>query len=308
MHARYVAEQLSPDSGAQAIEGYRQAIEADPAFASAYTGLATALFNKGMRTVDYRNMIAQRPEIERLYKRAIALDPWQAAPHSGLGMLMLQFDWNWKGAAREFQIASAPSPNANAEMWLGVMLAYQRRFAESEPHVILAQELDPLGMAQTMNSALLRVQEGRMAEGRRYFEAMVLQNPGAVAPQFGVATAKMSAGEYEQALREYRELETRFPQAVMGEAMARARMGQREEALRLMRPFEDNYEKNSVPIYWYAMVYGYLNDAPNAVKWLGRSADRREEMVLNVGINLPFAKMQNDPGFRAFKRRIGLEQ
>jgi hypothetical protein len=59
---------------------------------------------------------------------------------------------------------------------------------------------------------------------------------------------------------------------------------------------------------WFALVYAAMGDEPNTVKWLGRSADRREFQALNLAVNPVFAAMRNSPGFVALKKRMGLIQ
>jgi hypothetical protein len=90
--------------------------------------------------------------------------------------------------------------------------------------------------------------------------------------------------------------------------MAYAKAGQREEAMRLIRPFEAKYPNPGVAIQWFALVYGAMGDEPNTVKWLERSADRHEWQALNLAVNPVFAPMRNSPGFRALEKRMGLLQ
>ena len=57
-----------------------------------------------------------------------------------------------------------------------------------------------------------------------------------------------------------RKLETPFPPAQMFEAMACARAGRREEALRLIRPYEEKYPDTGVSMSWISLVYAFLGD------------------------------------------------
>jgi hypothetical protein len=49
-------------------------------------------------------------------------------------------------------------------------------------------------------------------------------------------------------------------------------------------------------------------DETNTIKWLQRSADRRESQVLNMAVNPSYTKVRNSEGFRRVERRIGLLQ
>ena len=89
--------------------------------------------------------------------------------------------------------------------------------------------------------------------------------------------------------------------------MALARLGRREEALRLLRQLETEYGHDSrISRQWFAMAWASLGDHAQTMNWLERSADLREFQVLNLAVNPGFAEMRNDPAFRALIKRIGL--
>jgi hypothetical protein len=108
------------------------------------------------------------------------------------------------------------------------------------------------------------------------------------------------------ALPIFRQLKEHFPNARVFEAMACAKAGQRDEALRLIRPYEEIYPNPGVTAQWLALVYAFMGDEPNTVRWLNRSAELHEFQVLSIAVNPPFIPMRNSPGFRALLKRIGL--
>lgn len=122
-----------------------------------------------------------------------------------------------------------------------------------------------------------------------------------------IAITLIEQGRPELALPVLEKLKARFPAAAVIEAMAYAKSGKREVALSLIRPYEEKYPNPGVPAIWIGSVYACLSDEPNAVKWLGRSADRHEYQILGLGVNPALATVRNGPGFRALKKRIGLD-
>jgi predicted Zn-dependent protease len=156
------------------------------------------------------------------------------------------------------------------------------------------------------NRALARNLEGHFSEAREIARQMAVESPKAIAPQQIIAMTYVEEGQPELAVPIFRQLRERIPQAGIFEAMAYARAGQREEALRLIRPLEEKYPNPGVSMQWFALVYALLGDEPNTVKWLQRSADRREWQALNLAIHPVYARMRNSPGFRALEKRMGL--
>lgn len=156
------------------------------------------------------------------------------------------------------------------------------------------------------NLSQYRALEQRYAEAREIAQRLAAQYPAMIPPQQAIARTYIEEGHPELALKIYKLLEPRMPQIRMQEAMAYAAAGQRAEALRLMRPFEEKYPDSGIPAQWLALVYAPLGDEANTLQWLERSADRHEFQILSVGVNPAFAKMRNSPAFRALEKRIGL--
>jgi tetratricopeptide (TPR) repeat protein len=158
------------------------------------------------------------------------------------------------------------------------------------------------------NVALLRNLEGRFAEARDISQRAAAEHPAILQPQGMIGLTYIEEGHPELALPIIQRLIPRFPQARVWEAMAHARAGRREEALDLIRPFEEQYPHPGVALEWFARVYSLLGDEPNTVKWLARSADMREFQAFSLGVDPIYAPMRNSPGFRALKARMGLPQ
>jgi hypothetical protein len=132
--------------------------------------------------------------------------------------------------------------------------------------------------------------------------------PNALPAQSAFLLSFVAEGHPEKAWPGYARMRTRFPiQGAMLEAWARARVGQKDVALDLLRGLEEKYPNFGLTAQNFALGYGYLGDEENTVKWLERSADRHEWQVLNMGVNPAFKNMQDSPGFHRLKKRIGLE-
>lgn len=53
-------------------------------------------------------------------------------------------------------------------------------------------------------------------------------------------------------------------------------------------------------------MYAVLGDETNTIKWLERSADRREWQALTIAVNPVFAPMEESAGFQKLRKRMGL--
>jgi serine/threonine protein kinase len=308
MRARYEAQQVTPESMTRAEQAYRRAIELDPDYAEAWVGLASASYGRAAARGSVGQSDAERGAARQMARHALSLDPDLPAARAILATLAMQYDWDWAGAERELRLAGEGSPNASVENQYIYLLLFRGRFAEADRHIQRLLDLDPFSTTTMFNLSQYRILERRYADARETAQRIAAQYPAMIPPQQTIARTWIQEGRPELALQIYRQLEPRFPEVRMQEAMAYAAAGRRDEALRLTRPFEAKYPDPGVPAQWFALVYAPLGDDESALKWLERSADRHEFQILSIGVSPVFEKMRESPRFRALRKRIGLDE
>ena len=308
MKARYDTQQMTTESLTRAETEFQHAIDLDPEYSTAYFGLANAKYDQSAaRGSAYRTEV-ERKSAQQLFQKALELDPDFTDAHAMLAALAMQYDWDWGRAERELQLAAAGPSSVNAEDYYALLLIFRGRFSEAEQHIQRALDRDPYSTAARIDVSVARNLEGRFAQAREISQQMAAEYPKMIGPQGMIGLTYIEEGHPELALPILRQLKQRFPQAQVFEAMACARAGRREEALRLIRPFEEKYPDPGVAMQWFALVYAFMGDEPNTVKWLERSADRHEFQALNLAVHPVYAPMRNSAGFRALERRMGLNR
>ncbi len=307
MKGRFDLQPATTDGVRRAEADFQRAIDIDPDYAQAYLELATAkLAEAGARGSIYRTEL-ERDSAEELARKALQLDPNLPGAHAVLANLAMEYDWDWSRAERELRLALAGPPSAKAELSYAAFLIFQRRFAEADQHLRRAQELEPFDTSTMLGLSGAWYLEGRFAQVREISQRLLALHPNLVEAQASVAGSHIWEGEPELALAALQRIKKPFPALPFYEAMARARAGQHEQALRLIRPYVEKYPNPGAALQWIAKVYAMLGDEPNTVLWLERSADRREWQALTIAVNPVFAPMENSAGFRALKKRMGLE-
>src|SRR5450432_1418423 len=126
-----------------AISYFNQAIDKDPNYAQAYSGLADAylvLANYGSDPNDVT------PKANAAAEKALELDPTLAHPHAVLGGNKMQFSWDFAGGEAEFKKAIELDPSdATAYQWLSESLSeIGGRAQEAIDDGNRAVQLDPL--------------------------------------------------------------------------------------------------------------------------------------------------------------------
>jgi serine/threonine-protein kinase len=308
MKGRYGLQQGTVASVAQAEADFQHAIDLDPQYADAYLGAGNAAYNRAGATGIYVRTEDEHVRAERYFRKALELDPELPVARAYLARLAMQYDWDWSRAEHEIQLALAGPPNAVAEYSYAMFLLFHGRFPEADLHLQRYQDLDPFSTATMMNVATARNLEGRFAQAREISQKVAAAYPSILMAKQLIGLTYIEEGHPELALADLEPMKGNIPFAPFREAMARARAGQREQALRLIRPYEDKYPDTGVSMQWFALVYSFMGDQPNTMKWLERSADRHEWGVLSIAIGPNGGWMRNTPEFRALVKRIGLER
>jgi serine/threonine-protein kinase len=306
LRARFEAERMNGDALTRAVGEYQQALDRDPGYAAAWYGLAVARH----RGINVRNL--DRSEVAAIgsgYRKALDLDSGLADAHAGLALMAMQFDWDWPRAEQELKAALALGPTAIAEGHYAVYLMTRGRLSEAENHLRRALDLDPLGSAVLLNSAVFQFYAGRFASARREWE----RHPEIFSARCMAAYALLLEGRPEEAMDRLPALRktapsSALPQITLVEAIGQARMGNRASALELISGVEGQSQRTGVALYWMALARASVNDDSAALQWLEKSVAAHENYLMFMGLDPAFIHLRTLPAFRALKVRVGLPE
>ena len=179
---------------------FAQAIEQDPDYALAYTGLADSY----LLLSQYGNV-----PIDEIYEtvtaaidRAMELDSNLAEVHASAGLLAM-FANDYPAAEAAFKKAVQLNPNyAMAHMWYGRTLAVQARYDEAlEPHK-RARELDPLSPITNLNVALDYLELGYIDDSETEYLKLRELEPDFPLTYWGLGVIHWYKGEFDSAVIE----------------------------------------------------------------------------------------------------------
>ena len=213
MKARYDMQQMTTESLTRAETEYQHALDLDPEYAAAYLGLASSKYNEFVARGSTYQTEVERKSAERLWRKALELDPDLPTAHATLAALALQYDWDWRRAERELQLAVAGPSSATAESYYAFLLIFRGRFAEADQHIGRMLDLDPFSSATRNNLTVARNLEGRFAQAREISQRMAAEFPTMISPQQMIGVTYLEEGQPELALPIFRQLKQRFPQA-----------------------------------------------------------------------------------------------
>jgi len=125
LKGRYYWSQRTEEATAKAITQFQLAVQTDPGYALAFSGLADSYISQALSEALQEIKAPQDafPLARDAALRALALDPLSAEAHASLGHIHFQYDRDWSASEREFLRAIELNPNyANAHHWYALSL------------------------------------------------------------------------------------------------------------------------------------------------------------------------------------------
>jgi adenylate cyclase len=317
LRGRYFWNRGTMDWFMKALEQFEGAIEKDPQYAPAYSGLADTYLLLG-RNGHVTPKFAY-PKAVQYASKALALDDTLAQPHVALAAIRQEYEWKWEEAESEFKLAIEANPSyATAHGWFALYLGHVGRFDEAIAEVNRAQELDPLSPRIHCNASeeylFARDFDKALEAAERALE---------IDPSYGGAHgyagyAYVEKGLYDKAIEEFQEAgKMQGARAWMGRlGHVYGVSGNQEEAMRILDelkkvPVQPPPKSPFIPpppstSFDVGLVYLGLGEHDRAIVWLKKATDERTAEIIHVKCEPIYAKIREEPGFQELLNTIGL--
>ena len=304
LKGRYFWNKRTADGLKVALAYFNQAIEEDPKYAQAYSGLADTYVLLGDWEYEVLSPDEAFPKAKAAAIRALELDNTLSDAHTSLASLGM-FDWDWQSAGVEFRRAIELNPSyATAHQWYAWHLNLLGRKSEAIAEMRKAESLDPLSLIISADMAdvllVVRLYDESIQESRKTLE----MDPNFAVAHFELGEAYAQKRMYSEAIAELQRAialsggSTTFTSNL---AYAYAVSGRRNEALKIMNDLKTRSSRNPSEI---ALIYVGLDEKDQAVKWLEKAYD--EHFNPSILLRPGFDPMRSDSRFQNLLHRIGL--
>jgi DNA-binding winged helix-turn-helix (wHTH) protein/TolB-like protein len=301
----FAANYYSKEGYRKALDYLQSAIDDDPAYALAYSGLADTYYDDSNLVFPPNEAM---PRAKAAARRAIELDPSLAAAHVSLGLIASKYDWNWDVAEREFQTALAIDPNlATAHLWFGVYRAQLGDFNRAISEARRAQELDPL--SGEVNAYLGAV----LYWAKRYDDSInqlrqAIGFDSTFVPNYVILCWALDAkGDTKAAVDACKQAAERQvnPWTTLALARAQALAGDRTTAAATMVSLAKQTEL-FVSGYDQAAVYAALGRTDDAFAALEEGYQSGAEWMSYLKVDPQMDTLRRDPRYTTLLKRLGL--
>ncbi len=307
MKGRYHIARGTPPDILTSISYFRQAIDIDPNYALAYTGLSQAF---GVLGIAGAIPAAEAfPQAKAAGQKALEIDDTIGEAHVSLCMGSFWYEWDWKAAEKECLKAIELNPNnADSHGSYAGLLSSTGRHEESLAEAKRARELDPLNLAQNALEGQYLLHAGLTDEALIQLRKITELEPNFWMPHLIASSAYIEKGMFAEAINESRkEYELSGGNVIPFGVYALAKSGRRDEVRGALKELLQLSATKYVSPYNIALVYNSLDERDNALEWLEKGFQQRDPKMTFLKVEPKWNNLRNEPRFVDLMKRMNLQ-
>ncbi len=307
LQGRFYWNKRTEESYQKAIDYFHQAIEKDPNYALAYTGLADCysfLSSQGIRPPHDVFPLAKEAAT-----KAIQIDNSLSEAHTSLAYIKLYYDWDWAAAESEYKQAIALNPNyATPHHGYAYLLISSGRTEEAIAEIKKAEAIDPLSLIFQTDHGEYYYFARRPDEAIAQLQKAIDMDPSFVRAHFLMGRALIQKGQCNEGIDEALKAKQMVPavEALGWLAQEYASCGRKAEAEKTQADLRELSKQHYVSPHWFAAVQASLGNKDEAFKWLDQALDGRFGPLIYLKVNPIWDPLRSDPRFAERLRRVGL--
>ena len=288
----------------KSLEFFQRALEQDPKFSRAWTGIAKAWLWLADAFVP---PLEAYPKVRDAAVQALQLNDQEAEAHVYLAESKRILDWDLDGAEAEFNRAVEIEPNSTpSNYFIAAFYAARGDRHQALTYLQRTSKLDPASLwVNNFACELYRyfgLYDEAMAAGQR---ALQLDPRFAHYGEPSLAALYREMGRFDEAIELYEKAREFTGRPGFGLAITYARMNRREEALETLNAAVAGWGYR--PGDAIAHVHVTLGAHDDAIRELEHACEQRSSSLHGVGVAPEFVPLRSDKRFRSILQRIGLE-
>ena len=300
LQGRYFFERRSVEDLDKATYYYEQAINLDPGYARAWSGLAWVRMSQadsanGLSFEDGYRLAREAAQ------HALQLDPNLAEAHAAIGRIKRTNDWDWTGADQSFQKAIVLEPQ-NTIVLVGAFSLALAWAASTRQSPSAAASSSSIRSAYRVyfagHARLLCRADG--PGGQRYRKALEI-NPEDPSAHYLLSLVWLSQSKPQDALTEVQQQREGGPRRRRGARLLRH--GTKQEADATLDKLVSRYSTEAA--YQIAEVFAFRGENDRAFEWLEKAYAQRDAAGRVKGDPL-LKNLWKDPRYAAFLKKLHL--
>jgi eukaryotic-like serine/threonine-protein kinase len=302
----YFSNKSSEEDLRRALSFFQRAVERDPTFSRAWTGISKVWY---FLADVYVKPLGAYPLSREAAMKAIELDETDAEAHCYLSEAKRVLDWDLAGADAELKRALQLDPNsAPAHLFSGLHPLFRGELKEGLRLILEAQKLDPVSPIASYVATAAYLANDRVddavVEGQRTLQL----DPNYFYLDSVLAAAYREEGNFPEAIALYTKAQEATHLPSSGLAITYTRMGREIEAQNILAQLLQAREKRYISAPLIAAVAVALGDNEGAFRELERAYAEHSGILQWIAFLPEFRALHSDARFPDLVRRIGASQ
>jgi len=300
----FYSDKSTEDALRKSLEFFERALEKDPRFARAWTGIAKSWL---WLADAYVKPLEAYSTVREAATNAINIDDGEAEAHVYLAETKRILDWDLRGAEAEYLRAFEIDSNSTPSNYF--IAAFYAAVGERDKalgHLSRTAKIDPASLWVSNFACEIYRYFGLIDEAMAAGERSLQLDPTFVYSEPLLAALYREMGRFDDAIALYKKSQDISGRVPFGLAITYAKMNRREEAREILKAAcatRGSYTPGDAT----AHVHVVLGENEQAIRELQRAYDEHSSSLHFIGIAPEFEPMRADKRFVSIVERIGLE-
>ena len=312
LKGRYYWNKRTPADLATAISYFNQAIVKDPHYALAYAGLADAY---SVLPTEGASPAESFLKANSYARKALQFDPSLARPHSVIGGIEMDYEWDFSSGEAEHKKALQLDPNdATAHQWYAQDLAViGGREAEALREINRAHQLDPQSLIISQAVGQVYVWARRFDDAIAVCKKLADENPTFAEAHDCLSLAYRGKRMYREFVADrkiFGQLTSDSSDSEFATALEQGfRSGGWKSAVtKGIEVRQAQRRKRYSSAFEIATLYAELGDKEQAFRWLDTAYQERAPEMGGLKTDFTLDPLRSDPRFAELVQKMGLPQ
>lgn len=292
----------------KAIGYFQQAVEKDPTYALAYTGVAESYILLGWNS--YLPPKDAFPKGKAAAMKALELDEDLGEAHTPLAAALWLYDWKWEDAHKEFRRSLELNPTyPTANHWYAEHMMTMGRHADAIARMKNSQELDPLSLIINVAIGWAHYMARRYEESIEQLLRTVELDPNYPVTYWILGLLYRITGRYESAVTAGEKgVSLSGGSPLMRAALAHSygKSGRAKDARQVLDDLTELAKRKYVSPHFFAGIHIGLGENGRAMEYLEKSWEEHCHWLIYLHLDPSMDELRSDPRFQDLLRRVGL--
>jgi len=308
LRGRHYWNQRTEEGMRKALDYFQQAIEKDPGYAIAFSGLADSYTMLAFFGFAAPNEMGPRAWAAAM--KALEIDETLAEAHASASTTWV-FERDWKAGEEQLKKALELNPSyATAHSWYAHLLTALGRPEEAIARRRQAQRLDPFSPIISAAIGWDLYAAGFYDEATKQALKTLEAFPDFWIAQWVLGISYVQQGKLDEALDvlEHAAVSEENSNLIGALGHAAAVSGDRVRAIGILDQMLERSKTRYVSAYDIALVFQGLGDTEKTFEWLEKAYKERAGWLFMVNVEPRFSSLRSDPRFRDLVRRMNFPE